>query len=145
MEQIFPDLRALIEQGVLQMEGGVTQLSSVCWQTSRFHNAFEDWFRYKGRTFEVNMYDRLQRAHADKEREASTVEINHQFESHKGSSQDCETCGEVPDEPLRKDYFPEEPRSSLLSEVLSSVIGVGNLDGVGGDSNAHRLKKIRRS
>lgn len=72
------------------------------------------------------------------------MEINHQFESHKGSSQDCKKC-EVPDEPLRKDYFPEEPRSSLLSEVLASVIGVGNLDGVGGDSNARRLKKIRRS
>jgi hypothetical protein len=145
MEQIFPDLSALIERGVLQMEGGVTQLSSVCWQISRFHNAIEDWFRYKGRTFEVNMYDRFQRAHAEWEREASTVEINHQFESHEGSSQDCKKCGEVPDEPLRKDYFPEEPRSSLLSEVLASVIGVGNLDRVGGDSNTRRLKKVRRS
>lgn len=45
----------------------------------------------------------------------------------------------------RKDYFPEEPRSNLLSEGLASVIGVGNLDGVGGDSNPRRLKKIRRS
>lgn len=56
-----------------------------------------------------------------------------------------EPHGEAPDEPLRKDYFPEEPRSSLLSEVLASVIGVGNMDGVGGDSNARRLEKIRRS
>jgi hypothetical protein len=72
------------------------------------------------------------------------VEINHQLEAHEGSSQDCEKCGEVPDEPLRKDYFPEGPRSSLLSEVLASVIGVGHLDGVDGDSNARRGKKIWR-
>ncbi|KAJ5449413.1 uncharacterized protein N7458_005862, partial [Penicillium daleae] len=59
--------------------------------------------------------------------------------------EDYEKCREVPDEPLRKDYFPEEPRSSLLSKVLASVISVGNLDRVGSDSNAYRLKKIRRS
>ncbi|KAJ5676442.1 hypothetical protein N7455_003811 [Penicillium solitum] len=77
-------------------------------------------------------------------RKASTVEISHQLEAHGGSSQDFQKCGEVPDEPLRKDYFPGEPRSSLLSEALASVIGVGHLDGVDGDSNARRGKKIRR-
>ncbi|OKO89278.1 hypothetical protein PENSUB_13813 [Penicillium subrubescens] len=133
------------ERGVLQMEGGVAQLTSASWQISRFHNAIEDWFRYKGRTFEVKIYDRFKKAHAKWERKASTVEINHQLEAHEGSSQNCEKCGKVPDEPQRKDYFPEEPHSSLLSEVLASVIGVGNLDGVGGDSNARRLKKTRRS
>lgn len=125
------------------MEGGVTQLTSASWQISRFHNAIEDWFRCKGRTFEVNQYDRFQEANAKWERKASTVEINHQLEAHEGSSWDCEVCGEVPDEPLRKDYFPEEPRSSLLSEVLASTIGVGHLDGVDRDSNVRRGKKIR--
>lgn len=72
-------------------------MSSVSWQISRFHNAIKDWFRYNGRTFEANMYDRFQRAHAEWEREASTVEINHQFESYERSSQDCKKCGEVPD------------------------------------------------
>jgi hypothetical protein len=47
MEQIFPDPSALVQRGVLQMEGGVTQLTSTSWQISRFH-AIEDWFRYKG-------------------------------------------------------------------------------------------------
>lgn len=145
MEQIFPDLSALLEREVLQMEGGVTQLTSACWQISRFHNAIEDWFRYKGRTFEVNIYDRFRRAHAKWERKASTVEINHQLGPHESTSQGCEKCEEVPDEPLRKDYFPEEPRSSLLSEVLASVVGVGHLDGLDGDLNARRCKKIRRS
>ncbi|KAJ5607201.1 hypothetical protein N7537_003820 [Penicillium hordei] len=55
-----------------------------------------------------------------------------------------EKCGEVPDKPLRKDYFPKEARSSLLSEVLASVISVGYLDGVDRDSNARYGKKIRR-
>jgi hypothetical protein len=125
------------------MEGGVTQLTSASWQISRFHNAFEDWFRYKDRTFEVDIYDRFQREHAKWDRKASTMEINHQLEAHGGCSQDCEKCGEVPDEPLRKDYFPEEPRISLLSDVLASVIGVEHLDGVDGNWNARRGKKIR--
>lgn len=111
------------------MEGGVTQLTSACWQISQFHNAIEDWFRFKGRTFEMNIYDRFRRAHAKWEQKDSTVEINHQLGNHEGSRQDCEKC-EVPDEPLRKDYFPEEPRSSLLSEVPASVVGVGHLDGL---------------
>ncbi|KAL5335627.1 hypothetical protein BJX70DRAFT_374646 [Aspergillus crustosus] len=34
MEQIFPDLAALIERGVLQMEGGVTQLTSASWRAT---------------------------------------------------------------------------------------------------------------
>ncbi|KAJ5267491.1 hypothetical protein N7478_010478 [Penicillium angulare] len=145
MEQIFPDLSSLVEREVLHMEGGVTQLTSACWQISQFHNAIEDWFRFKGRTFEVDIYDRFRRAHAKWDRKDSTVEINHQLGDHEGSRQDCEKCEEVPDEPLRKDYFPEEPRSSLLSEVLASVVGVGHLDGLDGDSNARRCKKIRRS
>ena len=70
---------------------------------------------------------------------------DHQYESHEGSSQDCDKCGEGPDEPLRKYYFPEESRSSQLSEFLASVIGGGHLDGVDGDSNARRREKIRRS
>lgn len=50
----------------------------------------------------------------------------------------------MPGEPLRKDHFPEEPGSSLLSEVLASVISMGYLDSVGGDSHARRGTKIRR-
>ncbi|KAJ5152476.1 hypothetical protein N7492_009756 [Penicillium capsulatum] len=72
------------------MEGGVTQLTSACWQISRFHNAIEDWFQYMGRAFEVNIYDRFRRAHAKWEWKANTVEINHQPETHQGSSQDYE-------------------------------------------------------
>ncbi|KAJ5712338.1 hypothetical protein N7493_008806 [Penicillium malachiteum] len=144
MEQIFPDLSALVQRGVLKMEGGVTQLTIASWQTSRFHTAVEDWFNYEGRTFEVEIYDRFQRDHSRWRRETSTLEINHQLESHEGSSQDCEKCGEVPNEPLRNDYFPEEPRSSLLSEVLASVTGVTQLDRVDEDLGAPRSKKPRR-
>ncbi|KAL6232751.1 hypothetical protein BDW75DRAFT_12336 [Aspergillus navahoensis] len=41
--------------------GGVTQLTSASWQITRFHDAIEDWFRYKGRTFDVKIYDRFKR------------------------------------------------------------------------------------
>ena len=61
MEQIFPDLSVLLERGVLRMEGGVTQLTSASWQTTRFYNAIKDWFRYNGRTFDVKLYDRFKR------------------------------------------------------------------------------------
>jgi hypothetical protein len=144
MEQIFPDLSALVERGVLRMEGGVTQLTSASWQIARFHNAIEDWFRYNGRTFDVKIYDRFRRKYAKWDRKSSTAAINHHVESHRGSSQNCDQCGKIPDEPLRKDYFPEEPRSCLLSEVLASTIGVQHLDGVDKNSTARRGKKIRR-
>lgn len=86
----------------------------------------------------MEIYDRFQSAHVEWERIASTVEINHQADAHEGSSQDCEKCEEVPGEPLREDYFPEEPYKSLLSGVLASVIGVGHLHEVDRDSNARR-------
>lgn len=144
MEQIFPDLSVLLERGVLRMDGGVTQLTSASWQTTRFHNAIEDWFRYNGRTFDVKIYDRFKRKYAKWDRKFSTAAINHQLEAHGGNLQNCEQCGEIPDEPLSKDYFPEEPRSCLLSEVLASIIGVQHLDGVDKNSTTRRGKKIRR-
>jgi hypothetical protein len=75
-------------------------------------------------------------------------------------SLNCEKCAEVPDEPLRKVYFPEECRSYLLSEVIAFVIGVEHehvdsdvsrdadhedvdgVDGVYGDSSARRSKNL---
>ena len=144
MEQIFPDLSVLLERRVLRMDGGVAQLTSASWQTTRFHNAIEDWFRYNGRTFDVKLYDCFERKYAKWDRKSSTAAINHQLEAHGGSSQNCEQCGEIPDEPLRKDYFPEEPRSCLLSEVLASIIGVQHLDGVDKKSTTQRGKRIRR-
>lgn len=44
----------------LKVEGVVTYLTTASWQISRFHNAVEGCFRYKGRTVEVNIYDRYQ-------------------------------------------------------------------------------------
>ena len=109
---------------------GVTQLTLASWQTTCFHNTIEDWFRYNGCTFNVKMYDCFKRKYAKWDWKSSTAVINHQLEAHGGSSQNCEQCGEIPDELLRKDYFSEESRSCLLSEVLASIIGVQHLDGV---------------
>lgn len=144
MEQIFPDLSALVERGVLRMEGGVTQLTPASWQIARFHGAIEDWLRYHGCAFDVKIYDRFKRKYAQWDRKSSTAEINHQLNAHGGSSRNCEKCGEIPDELLRKDYFPEGPCSCLLSEVLASVIGVQHLEGVDENSKPQRSKKIRR-
>lgn len=55
--------------------------------------------------------------------------ISHQLEAHGGSYKECQKCVEVPDEPLRKNEFPEEPCTSQLCDVLASVIGVEQLDG----------------
>lgn len=92
----------------------------------------------------MDMYNRFERAHAEWERKWSTLEISHQIRGHESSSsQDCEKCGEVPDEPMRKDYFPKEPQSCLLSELLATVIGVANLD-FRTDSDVRRLREIYR-
>ena len=130
MEQIFPDLSVLLEHGVLQMEGGVTQLTSASWQTTHFHNTIEDWFCYNGCTFDVKIYNHFKRKYAKWDQKSSTAVINHQLKAHRGSFQNCEQCGEIPDEPLRRDYFPKEPHSCPLSEVLASIIGVQHLDRV---------------
>lgn len=125
------------------MDGGVTQMTSASWQISRFHNAIENWFRYKGCSFDVKTYDRFERNYAKGNQKSSTAEVNHQLEAHGGSYRNCEKYGSIPDEPLRKDYFPEEPQSCLLSEVLASVIGVQHLDGVpvDGYSTLRRIKE----
>ncbi|GMG12999.1 unnamed protein product [Aspergillus oryzae] len=85
--------------------------------------------------------------HAKWNWKSSTAEVNHQLDAHGGSSRNCEKYGSIPDEPLRKDYFPEEPQSYLLTEVLASVICVQHLDGVpvDGYSNLRRIKEVRRS
>ncbi|KAL3456097.1 hypothetical protein BJX64DRAFT_281593 [Aspergillus heterothallicus] len=114
MEQIFPDLAALIDRGVF-------------WKITCFHDAIEIW------------------KYAKWDRDSSAAEINHQLEAHGGSSWNCERCGNIPDELLRKDYFPEEPRSCLLSQFLASVIDVQHLDGVDGNSKPRHVKKARRS
>lgn len=58
-----------------------------------------------------------------------------EFLSHRSESYDVAT---------RKDYFPKEPQSSLLSEVLAAVIGVGNLDFTT-HSDVRRLREIHHS
>ena len=52
--------------------------------------------------------------------------------------------GDIPDEPLRKDYFPEVRRSCRLSEVLASVLGVQHLDAIV-EKPKYRRRKVRQN
>lgn len=42
MEQIFDDLALLVCKSKLKMEGDIIQLSHLCYEEQRFHQAIED-------------------------------------------------------------------------------------------------------
>jgi hypothetical protein len=46
----------------------------------------------------------------------------------------------MPDEPEKSDYFPEEPQTCMLSEVLALVASVPHIDGL----DVKHLKSRRR-
>jgi hypothetical protein len=116
IERILGDLTTLIHTGDLKVNG-------------RFHQAIEDWFSYGGRTFDVRCYDAYNQAHKTWVSAWSTKEIEHQL-GHSKSEGDCELCRSwpVPEEPMRGDYFLQEPSACLLSKVLADVAGVQNID-----------------
>ena len=93
----------------------------------RFHQAVEDWFNYRGRTFDVKCYEYYSKEHKTWGSASSTKEIEHQL-SHPKSKGECEHCRSwpVPEEPKRCDFFPEEPSTYLLSEGLARVAGVSH-------------------
>ena len=97
----------------------------------RFHQAVEDWFNYRGRTFDVKCYESYSKEHKTWGNAFSTRVTEHQL-SHPKSGGKCEHCRSwpVPEEPKRCDFFPEEPSTCLLSEVLASVAGVPHIDGL---------------
>jgi hypothetical protein len=97
----------------------------------RFHQAIEDWFNNRGRAFDVNCYETYNREHKTWEIEFSTKEIEHQL-SHPKSEGEYEHCKSwpVPEEPKRCDFFPEEPSTCLLSDVLARVAEVSHIDGL---------------
>lgn len=55
-------------------------------------------------------------------------EIGHQPKNHLGDLKDCEQCENMPDEPQKNEYFPDELWVCLLSDVLTSVAGVAHVD-----------------
>lgn len=130
MEQIFDDLAPLVCKSKLKMEGGITQLSHLCYEEQRFHQAIEDWFHYAGRTFDVQFYEKYNKALEEWTETCSVIEIGHQLKNHMGDSEDCEQCENIPVEPRKKEYFPDEPQVCLLSDVLASVAGVAHVDGL---------------
>jgi len=125
MERIL-DLVPLIELRQLKMAGGISPGLLGLIHIERFHAAVEEWFHNKGRTFNVENYNKYRQAHDEWEAEDSTRIIQHQL-SHRDT--ECTYGPELP-EPKKSDYFPSEPSARLLSEVLASVSKVAHVDGL---------------
>lgn len=81
----------------------------------------EDWFASSGRCFDIEEYDRWDKANHEWVRESSTRASDHQLgDCRKG---EC-TCEPVPKQPERSDYFLEGRTTLFLSEVLAFVAKV---------------------
>ena len=85
------------------MEEGTStynMLGTVVSRTSTFHPMIEDWFTNDGCAFDVEEYDRWDRAYDDWVGESSGREMNHQLGGcRKG---DC-TCPPFPQKPQQAD------------------------------------------
>lgn len=121
-------LRTLLEANHIKMEGGTSTyniLGTAVSRTSRFHPMIEDWFTNNGYTFDVEEYDRWDKAYDDWVGESSDREINHQLSGcRKG---EC-TCQPISPKPQEADYFSAERTPCLLTAVLASVTKVHQID-----------------
>jgi hypothetical protein len=125
MERIL-DLVPLIESGQFKMAGGISPGLLGLIRIKRFYAAVEDWFRNKGRTFDVKNYNRYQKAHEEWEGEDSTRIFEYQFRYRDA---EC-ICGLELSEPKKSDYFPSEPSARSLSKVFAFVSRVRHIDGL---------------
>jgi hypothetical protein len=86
----------------------------------------EDWFTNSGQTFDVEEYDRWDKAYDNWVRESSIREMNYQL----GDCREGEcTCEPIPENLEKSDYFSAERTPRLLSEVLANWLRNTNGDG----------------
>lgn len=119
IERIFGNLSALVETGNLKME-------------EKDHEAIEDWFKYRGRTFDVSCYDSYAKGYEEWEDGWTTPYVDHQLSHSRSHDAECEVCQSwrLPEKPKRSDFFPDEPSACLLSEVLAQVAETSHIDGL---------------
>lgn len=92
--------------------------------------AIQDWFRYGGRTFDIDCYEQYKKDHGDWLDDWSYLHIEHQLAHTEKPSDGCCLCEGVaePEEPRETDYFPESPSTISLSRLLALISGQPHLD-----------------
>ncbi|EAS31095.3 uncharacterized protein CIMG_13067 [Coccidioides immitis RS] len=80
----------LIKPGYLKMEGGIypAGLLGNAMRIERFDRAIEDWFHYRGCTFQNACYKKYIEAYKAWEMEWSTRSIEHQLSHHTTEDKD---------------------------------------------------------
>jgi hypothetical protein len=94
-------------------------------------DAIKDWFKYGGRTFDIDCYERFKSDHKEWQRESSVRNIQHQLAHTEKLDGDCWYCEggpAAPAEPARSDYFPTEPTAIQLSRLLAVVSDQPHID-----------------
>jgi hypothetical protein len=129
-ERIIPDLADLVRDECLKMDGWIAAPldSKVTIESST--KAIQDWFRYEGRAFDIECYERHKRDHDEWERSWSILQIEHQLAHTGNPTEGCCLCEGVPEpkEPRGMDYFPENPSAVSLSRLLAIVSGQPHID-----------------
>jgi hypothetical protein len=129
-ERIIPDLPDLLSGGPLKMDGWIAGPPGSKVSIESFTKAIQDWFRYVGRTFDIDCYERFKKDHSDWLDDWSYLHIEHQIAHTSKPSDGCCICEVVaePEEPRATDYFPENPSSISLSRLLAIISGQPHID-----------------
>ncbi|RHZ48746.1 uncharacterized protein CDV56_101040 [Aspergillus thermomutatus] len=128
-ERIVPDLPDLLGGG-FKMDGWIAAPPGSKVSIESSTKAIQDWFRYEGRAFDIDCYERLKKDHGEWLDSWSNLHIEHQL-AHSGKpSEGCCLCEEVaePGEPKAMDYFPESPSAISLSRLLAIVSAQPHID-----------------
>ncbi|KAF4207308.1 hypothetical protein CNMCM8927_003582 [Aspergillus lentulus] len=129
-ERIIPDLPDLLSGGSLKMDGWIAAPPGSKVSIESSTKAIQDWFRYGGRTFDIDCYERFKKDHGDWLDDWSYLHIEHQLAHTEKPSDGCCLCEGVaePVEPRETDYFPESPSTISLSRLLALISGQPHLD-----------------
>ncbi|KAF5859883.1 hypothetical protein ETB97_002242 [Aspergillus alliaceus] len=126
-ERIIPDLADLVRDNCLKMDSSPPGSKATIESSTK---AIQDWFRYEGRAFDINCYERHKKNHDEWERNWSILHIEHQL-AHTGKpTEGCCLREGVPEpkEPEEMDYFPENPSAVLLSRLLAIMSKQPHID-----------------
>ncbi|KAL3489517.1 hypothetical protein BJX62DRAFT_226544 [Aspergillus germanicus] len=131
IERIIPNLADLVVNGHLKLGGWVCAPPDTKISVESSTDAIKDWFKYGGRTFDINCYERFKRDHKEWSEDYSFHCITHQLRHKEKRDEDCWYCEggpPKPAEPSRNDYFPEEPTAIGLSRLLAVVSDQPHID-----------------
>ncbi|KAH3545846.1 hypothetical protein KXW20_007490, partial [Aspergillus fumigatus] len=120
-ERIIPDLADLVRDKFLKMDGWIAAPLDRKVTIESSTKAIQDWFRYEGRAFDIDCYERHKKDHDERERNWSILQIEHQLEHTGKPPEGCYLCEEAPEpkEPREMDYFPQNPSAVSLSRLFA--------------------------